>query len=309
MSFRSRAFLWHLSISAAIGLCSLILVFFVWYPDPLHKAVGVTEIFLAVLTIVVVLGPCLTWIAANPNPKRRFLASSGDNIPFYDVEWGRHQPEKKAAQSGKKQPILILSGVSSYPGFRGFHQHMDDPDERRRRLILDLLIIIGIQCCALVFGLSTVAEGRPSWLVLNADRVDLVRASEIDTRHLDKAMPEYRHVPWGHPQWVLAEMPTDVKESNTLTRESGRGGPDLFQRPEYFRPITDPARMPIIRDKAQPFEKLEKFNPPEDVAAQLIRYPEADAWMPIRCNVQSMVVLLNKESGKILGIVDLNPWE
>jgi len=248
MSSRNRAFLWHLSCSATIGICSLMLVFLVWYPAPLHTAVGVTEIFLIVLAVDVILGPCLTWTVARP---------------------------------GKKRHLLIF----------------------------DLSIIISVQCAALIYGLSTVAEGRPSWLVLNVDRVDLVRAFEIDTRNLDKAKPEYRHVPWGRPQWVFAEMPTNIEELNTLTLESGFGGPDLFQRPEYFRPITDPARMPVIRDKAEPLEKLEKFNSPEAVATQLARYPEADAWMPIRCNVQSMVVLLRKESGEILGIVDLNPWD
>lgn len=247
MSSRNRAFFWHLLASALVGVCSLTLVFFVWYPAPLHKAVGVTEIFLIVLAVDIIVGPCLTWTVARPG-------------------------------------------------------------KRRRMLILDLSIIICTQCAALVYGLSTVAEGRPSWLVLNVDRVNLVRAFEVDTRHLDRAKPEYRQVPWGRPQWVFAEMPVNKEELNTLTFESVMGGTDLYQRPEYFRPITDPARMPIIQNKAEPLEKLEKFNPPETVAVQLAAYPEADAWMPIVCNVQAMVVLLEKKNGRILGIVELNPW-
>ncbi|MDR2164291.1 MAG: hypothetical protein LBO79_01380 [Zoogloeaceae bacterium] len=247
MSSRTRAFLLHLSASGSIGLASLVLVFFIWYPAPLQKAVGVTEIFLIVLAVDVILGPCLTWTVARP---------------------------------GKKRHLLIL----------------------------DLSVIISVQCAALIYGLSTVAEGRPSWLVFNTDRVDLVRAFEVDTRHLEKASPEYRRVPLGRPQWVFAAAPTDTETLNDLTTESSMGGPDLFHRPEFYRPLTDPEFLPMLREMAIPLEKLKEFNTQEAVAAQLARYPEADVWLPLMCNVQPMVVLLRKEEGKILGIVDLNPW-
>lgn len=59
MSKRLKFFLSHLCISIFIALLVIGLVFFVWYPAPLAKAVGVTQIFLMMLTIDVIVGPLL----------------------------------------------------------------------------------------------------------------------------------------------------------------------------------------------------------------------------------------------------------
>lgn len=62
MRNKLTAFAIHLSISFVIALLAVGLVFFVWYPAPLHTALGVTKIFLLLLLIDVVLGPILTFI-------------------------------------------------------------------------------------------------------------------------------------------------------------------------------------------------------------------------------------------------------
>jgi hypothetical protein len=241
---RLRAFLWHLSISATIGLLALILVFQVWYPAPLHKMVGVTDIFLLLLSVDVILGPCLTFTVARP---------------------------------GKAKKLLLI----------------------------DLSCIIAAQGAALVYGLHTVAAGRPAWLVLNVDRVDLVRVVDVDERQLDKALPEYRRVPWSGPRWVFAPLPTDLEERNSLTLEEARGGPRLYHRPEYYRPLAE--GIEILREKAEPLSTLEKFNPKEAVQAQLAKYPEADAWTPFIGNLQSTVVLWKKAETRVVAVVELNP--
>src|SRR5690554_961195 len=59
---RIAAFSVHLIISVIVALVVIGLVFFVWYPVPLHTAVGVTGIFLLLLMIDVCLGPLLTTV-------------------------------------------------------------------------------------------------------------------------------------------------------------------------------------------------------------------------------------------------------
>ena len=59
MSKRLKFFFSHLVISFLIALLVMGLVFFVWYPFPLANAVGVTHIFLMMLTIDVIVGPLL----------------------------------------------------------------------------------------------------------------------------------------------------------------------------------------------------------------------------------------------------------
>ena len=69
LSFRLRAFLTHLTISLIIAAISLFIVFNIWHPAPLAKAVGVTHIFIMMLAIDVVLGPLLTLIIAKKDKK------------------------------------------------------------------------------------------------------------------------------------------------------------------------------------------------------------------------------------------------
>jgi uncharacterized membrane protein len=72
MKARVRAFLIHLIGSMVLAGIAVALVFGVWYPAPLHHAVGVTTIFLILLGVDVVLGPLLTFIVFDP--KKNHLA-------------------------------------------------------------------------------------------------------------------------------------------------------------------------------------------------------------------------------------------
>lgn len=69
LKFRFKAFGIHLGTSIFIALMSLYIVFMVWHPGPLAKAVGVTHIFVMMLGVDVVLGPLLTFIVAKKGKK------------------------------------------------------------------------------------------------------------------------------------------------------------------------------------------------------------------------------------------------
>lgn len=62
MSKRLRFFMGHMAASICIALLVLGLVYGLWYPSPLAKAVGVTHIFLMLLAIDVILGPILGFV-------------------------------------------------------------------------------------------------------------------------------------------------------------------------------------------------------------------------------------------------------
>lgn len=70
MKFRLKVAGIHLLISALVALIGIGLVFWVWHPNPLQKAVGVTHIFLMMLGIDVVLGPLLTLLVASSKEKK-----------------------------------------------------------------------------------------------------------------------------------------------------------------------------------------------------------------------------------------------
>lgn len=69
MKFRLLCFVIHLLMSFFIAVLLLGLVFGLWYPAPLDKALGVAHIFLLLLSIDVIVGPLLTLIVAKQGKK------------------------------------------------------------------------------------------------------------------------------------------------------------------------------------------------------------------------------------------------
>lgn len=244
MRVRLKVFGTHLSISALIAIAVIGLIFFIWYPAPLHTAVGVTQIFLILLAIDVVLGPLLTLLV-------------------YKVD--------------------------------------------KKTLAMDLTIIALLQLSALGYGLWTVAEGRPAWLVFAVDRFELVRVLDIDERKLDQTDLAYRQPSLLGPQWVAASNPSDRDEHNELIMESVFGGADLAQRPSLYQPLN--TQENVIQQRVLELSKLYQFNDKNSVSTLLALHPRANAWLPLRANNQDMVVLIHKASAKVVAIVDLRPWQ
>ena len=66
---RFRAAAVHIAICTIVGAILLGLFWFVWYPQPLFRAVGGQDIFLMLLAIDMVLGPMLTLVVFKSGKK------------------------------------------------------------------------------------------------------------------------------------------------------------------------------------------------------------------------------------------------
>jgi hypothetical protein len=66
---RKSFFICHLGISLIVAFLVVCLVFGVWYPYPLYKAVGVTHIFLMLIIIDVIIGPLLGFFVYKEGKK------------------------------------------------------------------------------------------------------------------------------------------------------------------------------------------------------------------------------------------------
>lgn len=234
MRNKLTAFAIHLGISFVIALLAVGLVFFVWYPAPLHTALGVTQIFLLLLLIDVVLGPVLTF-------------------------------------------IIYKQG--------------------KRTLVMDLAVIAALQLAALTYGLWTVAEGRPAWLVFGGNHFELVRKVDIDPQNFT------RQPSWFGPEWVSIQEP--LKLNHSLFTSSINSNQSLYRQPKNYRALSNDSER--IKKRALPLSILEKSNPTDAVNAVLRKWPDADGWFALQGKVKSMVVLVHKDSSKVLAIVDLRP--
>ena len=68
-NFKIQYFLVHLALSILVAACCMWIIFFIWHPQPLAKAIGVTNIFIMMLIIDVILGPLLTLLVAKQGKK------------------------------------------------------------------------------------------------------------------------------------------------------------------------------------------------------------------------------------------------
>lgn len=173
-------------------------------------------------------------------------------------------------------------------------------------LRFDLTVIALLQISALGYGLWTVQQGRPVWIVFNVDRFDVVRVLDLDMSRRQNTPVEYRRYSWFGPEWVYAESPDDIEERNRLTLESVFAGIDLPQRPDLYQPLEN-ARTKL-QQRAIPLEMLTQYNSADDVERLKQRWPDADAYIPLVYGVRFATVLVNTDSAKVVGISPLLPW-
>lgn len=179
--------------------------------------------------------------------------------------------------------------------------------EGKKSLKFDLSVIILIQIAALCYGVFSIEQGRPAWLVYNVDRFELVRKNELVDTNIQQAQPQFQQPSWFKPQYVATEFAKDTQQRNDEMFAEVFSGISIAQRPERYVELTQAKTQ--IQQRALPLVELQQFNPKTDVEKTLAKYPKADAWLPLKANAVDMVVLVNKESASIIKIVDLRPWE
>ena len=179
--------------------------------------------------------------------------------------------------------------------------------EGKKSLKFDLTVIILIQLSALCYGVYSIAEGRPAWLVYNVDRFELVRNNEIIDDHIQNAQKQYQQPPWLKPRFVAIEFAKDIRQRNDDMFTEVLGGVSIAQKPERYVELSTVKNQ--IQQRAQRLDVLDNFNNQQQVAKILSQYPQANAWLPLKANVVDMVVLINKDKAEVVKIVDLRPWQ
>ena len=179
--------------------------------------------------------------------------------------------------------------------------------EGKKTLKFDLSVIILIQIAALCYGVYSIEQGRPAWLVYNVDRFELVRKNELVDTNIQQAQPQFQQPSWFKPQYVATEFAKDIQQRNDEMFAEVLGGISIAQRPERYVELTLAKNQ--IQQRALPLVELQQYNPKTEVEKTLAKYPKADAWLPLKANAVDMVVLVNKESSSIIKIVDLRPWK
>lgn len=243
MSKRVKFFVSHLLLSLFVIGVILAFVLLVWYPSPLAKAVGVTQIMLILASIDVVVGPVLGFLVYK---------------------------------------------------------------EGKKSLKFDLSVIVLVQICALCFGVYSIAQGRPVWIVHNVDRFELVRNNDVILDNIDQADPKFQKASWFKPQFVATQFAKDKEQRQDDMFTEIASGVSIAQRPERYVPLD--SAQDSIRQRILSFDTLKEYNTPNQVERFIQKYPTAVGFVPLKATATDMTVLVDKE-GHVVEIVDLRPWE
>ncbi|MCY1161008.1 hypothetical protein D9M71_07790 [compost metagenome] len=177
--------------------------------------------------------------------------------------------------------------------------------EGKKSLKFDLTVIILLQLSALCYGIYSIEQGRPAWLVFYADRFELVRKNEIIQDNIANALPQYQQSSWFKPQYVTVEFSEDVNQRNDDMFTEVFGGISLAQRPERYVELNKAKKQ--MQQRAQKLELLQQYNNKADVEKILAKYPQATAFLPMKANAVDMTVLIDQKAN-VVKIVDLRPW-
>jgi hypothetical protein len=186
-------------------------------------------------------------------------------------------------------------------------------DPRKRSLKFDLAVIALLQVAALSYGIYTVVDARPAYVVFNIDRFDLVLAKDIDPEsEKHKPRDQYRQAPIAGPVWVAADLPKDPEERNRILFKAAGGGYDLPQMPEYYLPL--PEATSEIKAHIQPIDLLLSLNDFQSSRARALlepylAHPDAYGFLPLKGTVDDLAVIVSRASGEVVATLALKPWK
>ena len=180
-----------------------------------------------------------------------------------------------------------------------------NPAKPRAELWRDLGLVALIQLGALGFGLHTVWQARPLFLVQEIDRFKVIAAPVLDGAAVAALPAALRPHWWTGPLTVAIREPRDAQERQTVMFESVQGGRDYGERPEFYLPYEGAAALKSL-ERAKPLAVfLQKQLGQQDAARKLALEKGADMgqwqYLPVIAR-QDWVAVLDQQ-GQIQGFL------
>ena len=179
--------------------------------------------------------------------------------------------------------------------------------EGKKTLKFDLGVIIALQISALCYGIYSIEQGRPAWLVFYADRFELIRKNDLLLENIDQVQTQFQQVSWVKPQFATIKITKNIQQHQNDMFTEVMGGISLAQRPERYVDFVQAKSQ--LQQRAKNLKELNQYNDVKQVDRILSKYPQATGFVPLKANAVDMVVLINKEKGEVVKIVDLRPWK
>lgn len=175
----------------------------------------------------------------------------------------------------------------------------------RAELWRDLGLVALIQLGALGYGLHTVWQARPLFLVQEIDRFKVIAAPELDEAAVAALPAALQPHWWAGPKVVAIREPKDAQERNAVLFEAVQGGRDYGERPEFYLAYEGEAALKSLR-RAKPLTVFLQKKPDQQEAVRKLTLEKgADmtqwVYLPV-VGRQDWVALLD-DKGMIVGFL------
>jgi hypothetical protein len=183
------------------------------------------------------------------------------------------------------------------------------PRKPARVLARDIAIIAVCQCCALIYGATSLWRGRPLYYAFSENVLQLVQAYDISAHELGlgwaqnpKLSPHW----YSRPRWIWAPLPQDSEESRKIVLATIGGGDDVIQMPRYFKRweqglSTLQAQLKRVDDVAY-FSRPEKQSLKQRMQARGLAVDQRNA-MPLTGRAHPLLAVFDPATLKIVAFL------
>lgn len=248
------------------------------FPDRMRAAGVASGIHLVSSCLLAVLASALVFLVWYPYPYREL---SGGKALFFliisvDIVCG---------------PLLTLV--------------LFNPEKPKAELWRDMALVVAIQLAALGYGVHTVWQARPLYLVQEVDRFKVIAAPDVPASELAQLAAKLQPHVWSGPMVVAIRPPRDAEEQQKVMFEALQGGRDYAERPDFYLPYNGAAALKSL-NRAKPLAVFLQKQPGQlEVAQKLAREKGTDMalwlYLPVVAR-QDWVAVLDRQ-GQIQGFL------
>jgi hypothetical protein len=187
---------------------------------------------------------------------------------------------------------------------------ISNPNKRRREWVLDLTVVAFIQIAALGYGVWTVWQARPIFIVFERDLYRVVRATDIPESLMPDIPAPYKNIPLWGPQYLSLRGFTGLGEQMETTAAEIEGLP-MSAQPKFwiaYEPwsikngITGKpfavflTQFPEFRERAADIQSASGVS-----AEDLLFYPFVD-------KAAYWTIFVRKSDGQAVGFLPVDPY-
>jgi hypothetical protein len=115
----------------------------------------------------------------------------------------------------------------------------------KRTLKMDLTVIVMLQLAALGFGVHTMAQARPVYVLASFDRFEIVSAYQLVEKELADGDAQWRNLSWTGPKYAGIRLPTALEQVDAFFEAVA--GNDLHFRPRFYKDFEPAWRILSVR--------------------------------------------------------------